>query len=240
MTKKSDISRRREAALSKGGIGYAAKRNELVRVAATLFKDCGYSSTTLNDIALAAGVDRATVYYYVGSKEELLREAVRGLLSENVSKAEKILRATVSPREKLESVLQLLMRSYDQNYPYAYVYIQQEMHKVADADSQWAKEMADQTHRFEKAVRLIIQEGMDSGDFRDDVPLDLAANAIFGVVNWTHRWYKPGGRHSAEVVADVFCKIVMQGLPPELPNPSVSRGQRAAQRGGRDSWQRGK
>ena len=221
MSRTSDISRRRAAALSKRGVGYAAKRNELVRVAATLFKDRGYSSTTLNDIAEAAGVDRATVYYYVGSKEELLHEAVQGLLDENVSKTEKLASSSVSPREKLEGVMQLLMLGYDKNYPYAYVYIQQEMHKVADAQSAWAKEMADQTRRFEKAVRLIIEEGMESGVFRNDVPVDLVAYAIFGVVNWTHRWYKPGGRHSPEVVVDAFCKIVLEGLPPEDPSPAA-------------------
>lgn len=208
----SAISRRREAALLEGGAAYAAKRNELVRVAATLFKDRGYRSTTLSDIAQGAGVDRATIYYYVGSKEELLREAVRGLLDENVLKAEKLARGTLSPREKLESIVQLLMLSYDRNYPYAYVYIQQEMHRVADTRSPWAKEMAGRTRRFEKAVRSIIQEGMESGVFRDDVPVDLAANAMFGAVNWTHRWYNPGGRYSPEAVADAFCKVVLQGL----------------------------
>lgn len=212
MVRKSDISRRRETALSEGGAGYAAKRNELIRVAATLFKDHGYRATTLNDIAVGAGMDRATVYYYVGSKEELLREAVRGLLGENVSQAELLVGAKLSPREKLEGIIHLLMLSYDKNYPYAYVYIQQKMQRVADALSPWAKEMANQTNRFEKAVRSIIQEGMQSGVFRDDVPVNLAANAIFGVVNWTHRWYDPGGRNSAEEIADAFCKIVLQGL----------------------------
>ena len=74
-------------------------------------------------------MDRATVYYYVGSKEELLREAVRGLLSENVSRAEELVRSTVGPLEKLKSIVHLLMLSYDRNYPYAYVYIQQKMQK---------------------------------------------------------------------------------------------------------------
>jgi AcrR family transcriptional regulator len=212
MAQKSGISRRRAAALSDGGAEYAAKRNELIRVAANLFKDRGYRSTSLNDVAQVAGLDRATVYYYVGSKEELFREAVQGLLDDNVTRAEQLVRAKLPAREKLEKIIELLVFSYDKNYPYAQVYIQQDMQKVADASTSWAKEMSLQTHRFEKAVLSIIQEGVKSGAFRADVPVDLIANTVFGVVNWTHRWYKPGGKHTPQAVADAFCKLVLAGL----------------------------
>ena len=212
MAQKSGISRRRAAALSDGGAEYAAKRNELIRVAANLFKDRGYRSTSLNDVAQVAGLDRATVYYYVGSKEELFREAVQGLLDDNVTRAEQLVRAKLPPREKLEKIIELLVFSYDKNYPYAQVYIQQDMQKVADASTSWAKEMSLQTHRFEKAVLAIIHEGVKGGAFRADVPVDLIANTVFGVVNWTHRWYKPGGKHTPQAVADAFCKLVLDGL----------------------------
>jgi TetR/AcrR family transcriptional regulator, cholesterol catabolism regulator len=58
----------------------------------------------------------------------------------------------------------------------------------------------------------VIQEGVKSGAFRGDVPVDLMANAVFGVVNWTHRWYKPGGKHTPQAVAESFCKLVMNGF----------------------------
>jgi len=212
MAQKSGISRRRAAALSDGGAEYAAKRNELIRVAANLFKDRGYRSTSLNDVAQVAGLDRATVYYYVGSKEELFREAVQGLLDDNVTRAEQLVRAKLPARAKLEKIIELLVFSYDKNYPYAQVYIQQDMQKVADASTSWAKEMSLQTHRFEKAVLAIIHEGVKGGAFRADVPVDLIANTVFGVVNWTHRWYKPGGKHTPQAVADAFCKLVLDGL----------------------------
>jgi len=212
MARKSRISLRREAALSEGGVGYSAKRNELIRVAATLFTDRGYGATTLNDIAQVAGLDRATVYYYVGSKEELLRESVQGLLEENVRQAEQLLRASISPKEKLEKIVELMMTGYDKNYPFAYVYIQQDMQKVADASSPWAMQMQKQTHRFEKAVLAIIQSGVEGGVFRTDVPVDLVAKTIFGALNWTHRWYKPGGKYSPRAIADVFSKMMLLGL----------------------------
>ena len=77
MTKPSNISKRRETALKEGSSDYLAKRAELVEIAAGQFKQSGYRATTLAEIGRKAGLDRATVYYYFGSKEELFREILR-------------------------------------------------------------------------------------------------------------------------------------------------------------------
>jgi AcrR family transcriptional regulator len=213
MATKSAISRRREAAMLDGSTEYAAKREELVRLAANVFRTKGYRSTTLNDIAKLAGLDRATVYYYVGSKEELFREAVQGLLDVNLVEAERLVHdKSILPREKLRHLIEILMLSYEENYPYAYVYIQQDMHKVADKGSPWAASMAKQTHRFEKAVLALINQGVQSGDLRADVVPELAANALYGMLNWTHRWHRPGGRHGARQIADAFAKVFLRGM----------------------------
>ena len=196
-----------------GSTEYTAKREELVRLAANVFRTKGYRSTTLNDIAKLAGLDRATVYYYVGSKEELFREAVQGLLDVNLVEAERLVHdKSILPREKLRHLIEILMLSYEENYPYAYVYIQQDMHKVADKGSPWAASMAKQTHRFEKAVLALINQGVQSGDLRADVVPELAANALYGMLNWTHRWHRPGGRHGARQIADAFAKVFLRGM----------------------------
>ena len=213
MGPKSGISRRRTAALTEGGADYAAKRDNLIRVAANLFREKGYRATTLNDIAQQAGLDRATVYYYFSSKEECFREAVSGILDDNLAEAELLARTNgMDSRDKLTRLIQRLMTSYEQNYPQMYVYIQQDMHKVADQTTPWAKQMASQTHRFEKAVIALISEGVKRGSLRKDVPVDLIANSIFGMLNWTHRWHKPGGKHSAIEIADAFGKIFFEGV----------------------------
>lgn len=210
--KNSNISRRRKAALAEGGPEYKAKRDELIRSAATIFKEKGYKATTLNDIAQHAGLDRATVYYYVGSKEEFLREGIKAFAEYNIEDLERIMEMEVDPREKIRRLIERLLVSYDENYPYAHVYLQEEMHQVADKHTAWAKEMVRHTRRFEKAVMELISQGIEQGSFRSDVPIGLAANAIFGMVNWTHRWYKPSSKQTPQQVADTFVKIFLQGM----------------------------
>jgi TetR/AcrR family transcriptional regulator, cholesterol catabolism regulator len=212
----SNISRRRKEALTDGSADYRAKRDELVRVAARLFKEKGYKATTLNDIAQAAGLDRATVYYYVGNKEEFFRESVKGITDINIAEAERLVRAkTLDPREKVRLLVEQLMRSYEENYPQMYVYIQEEMHQLSDQDTAWARQMAEHTHRFEKAMMTLLSQGIARGTFRADLPVQLAANALFGMFNWTHRWYKPGGKHTAHEISEAFCSIFFDGVGSE-------------------------
>lgn len=209
----SNISRRRRAALADGSAEYKLKRDELVRVAAMLFKDKGYNATTLNDIAKSANLDRASVYYYIGSKEEFFKEVIKAAVDQNIAEVEKLLRMrSLDPVQKLEKLIALLMTSYDECYPYMYVYIQEQMHIVAEEGTTWAQNMAQQTHRFEQAALTLIDQGIAKGLLRDDVVPVLAANAMFGMLNWTHRWHKPEGRYGAAEIASTFSRIFLDGM----------------------------
>jgi TetR/AcrR family transcriptional regulator, cholesterol catabolism regulator len=208
----SRIGQRRLAALTEGNDEYRARRQELIRVAATVFKEKGYEAATLNDVASRIGADRASLYYYVASKEELFQEAVRGVLDANVAEAERIIAMDGDARDKLKLLVEQLITSYEENYPYMYVYIQEDMRKVASETSSWARQMTRQTRRFETITRTLIRQGIENGTFRDDIRDDLAANALFGMLNWTHRWFKPGRQVGAGEMADAFCMIFFDGM----------------------------
>jgi AcrR family transcriptional regulator len=209
----SGIGRRRQAAKGgKNNAEYQAKRRELIQAGATVFKEKGYEAATLNDVAERVGVDRASLYYYVGGKEELLHEAVRGGVADNLAEVERILKLDETPEEKLRLIISRLLSSYEETYPAMFVYIQEDMSKVASEDSEWAQEMTRQTRRFESITLKLIKQAIDEGRFRDDVPPELAANGLFGMINWSHRWFKPGKKFDAEQIIDAFWKIFIEGM----------------------------
>ncbi len=208
----SRISERRKAALIDQSAEYAAKRAELVRAAATVFRDKGYANATLNDIAEQVGTDRASLYYYVGSKEELFHECVRDVVDQNLDKAKKIVAKRKSNREKLTDLIEMLLDSYEESYPYIFVYIQENMSHIAAEESLWATKMTEQTKRVEKLYIDVIEAGMRDGSFRNDLPAVLVANALFGMMNWTHRWYVPNKKFSARQIAQTFTTVLFEGV----------------------------
>lgn len=213
MTKISSISLRRKAASAIAGPEYATKLAEIMAGAAKLFNEKGYNYTTLADIGTKVGLDRATLYYYVGSKEELLRKLIEGVLDDNIAEAERITALEKkTARAKITDIVEVLMKSYDDAYPQMHVYIREQMHQVAKSPGGWAKDIQQKTRKFESITLDIIQQGIKDGEFRDDIGVRLLANAIFGMLNWTHRWYHPGGELSAQAIAEAFCKIFFDGI----------------------------
>ncbi|MFW2829438.1 TetR/AcrR family transcriptional regulator [Sphingomonas sp. ID0503] len=213
MGKVSNISQRRRSAQTVGSADYAAKREELVRIAARLFKEQGYQSTKLADIAREAGLDRATVYYYVGSKEELFRETVEGVLDVNMAAAERLIAdRSLSWRDRLHSIYVTLMVSYEENYPATFVYIQEQMHQVGGEETIWAQEIMKKTRAFDQTLIRFIREAIGSGELRADIPPRLVENALFGMLNWTHRWFTPGGPMTGLEVAEAFWSIFIDGM----------------------------
>jgi AcrR family transcriptional regulator len=109
---KSGIGARRSAALEEGGPAYVARREEIIKAAAHVFRDRGVEAATLRDVAEATDTDRATLYYYVGSKEELLQEIVRQALSQDIATAYSVKRSRASTKDKIAALIEAMVKGY--------------------------------------------------------------------------------------------------------------------------------
>jgi AcrR family transcriptional regulator len=207
---KSGIEARRKAALEEGGASYIARREEIIRAAARVFRDRGFDVATLRDIAEALNTDRATLYYYVGSKEELLQEIVRDVLARDVLAAEAIKRSRASTPDKIRALIESMVTSYAENYPHIAVYME-DIGRIARQDSEWATDVIARSRRYESLVRSILGKGRRDGTLRADLPPELSSLALFGMINWMHRWHRPGMKWSPEEVANTFTEIFLNG-----------------------------
>ena len=213
MSRVSNIAQRRKSAKSEGGADYVAKRAELLRAAARLFAEQGYHSTKLADIAREVGLDRATIYYYAGSKEELFHETVEDVLGAALQAATELnSNASLPSIERIHALFVALMVSYDENYPATFVYIQEQMHQLGSQETAWAQEVMKKTRAFDQMLLDFIRGAMDEGDLRADIPIRLVENALFGMLNWTHRWFVPGHGMSGRQVAEAFWSIFTNGM----------------------------
>lgn len=211
--KLSGIGQRRVSALSDGSPEYAAKRADLIAAAAKVFRQKGYAKATLNDVAKEFGTDRASLYYYVSSKEELLQACVKGLTAENLRRAEAIVASNSSPRECLKALIVMNIESQVEHYPYMYVYVQEIMGHVTSLDEPWARDMVAITRGIEQCFIRTIEAGKEAGEFKAELSTTLIANAVFGMTQWTHRWWAPPqSRYTATDVSDAFIEVLLDGI----------------------------
>lgn len=206
----SGIEARRKAALEDGNETYLARRDEIIRAAAHVFRDRGVEATTLRDIAEATNTDRASLYYYVSSKEEVLREIVRQALGRDIAAAEKVRRSRAATPDKIRALIEAMVSSYAENYPHMNVYIE-DLRRIARQGDEWSADIMARTRRYESVVHSILEKGRADGSLRTDVDVEIAALALFGMVNWMHRWYHPGAKWSPREIADAHAKIFLRG-----------------------------
>ena len=80
-------------------------KERILRATLELFQVHGIKKTTTNDIARKAGVSPATVYNHFGSKEDLVRAAVKYFLTSAAADFRKIVEGDLPFMEKMEQVL---------------------------------------------------------------------------------------------------------------------------------------
>jgi hypothetical protein len=119
--------------------------------------------------------------------------------------------------ERLHRIYIALMVSYEENYPATFVYIQEQMHEVAVEETAWAQGIMKKTRAFDQILLGFIRGAIEEGDLRSDVPPRLVENALFGMLNWTHRWFVPGGAMTGREIAQAFWSIFTQGMLTEKP-----------------------
>jgi AcrR family transcriptional regulator len=207
---KSGIDARRKAALKEGSAAYLARRDEIVRAAAGVFRERGFEAATLSDVAKALGTDRASLYYYVGSKEELLQEVVRDALKSVFRTAETIEHSRMSAPDKVRGLIESMVTNYVENYPHMSVYAE-DLGRISRQDSEWAVEVTEQNRRYQMLMYSVFTTGKVDGVLRDDVPVELAALALFGMINWMHRWYRPNFEFNTPEIAAAFNQIFLNG-----------------------------
>lgn len=188
---RSQIGRRREAALEHGSAEYHERKRAITAAAAAIFNDRGYRNTSMAAVARASGMDRGSLYYYIASKAELFDDVVREASEANVVRAQVIADGPECPPDKLRMLVEDLMAAYALHYPLLYIYIRENLSQITGSRERWAHEMRGLNRRYEAAVISIIQTGYDDGSLREVAPAPIVAYGVLGILGWTNRWYDP-------------------------------------------------
>jgi len=207
------IGKRRSAASKEPRESYANRRHEISEAAVKVFNRLGYKGASLSAVAAELNVDRATLYYYFSSKEQLFDEITRAVLERNLELARRIADSAISPRRKLRELVTALMVSYGENYPLLYIYIREDLTHVSDTRSEWSSNMRKINRDIQQAVIDIIEQGYADQSLRRVGEPRVVASGILGMLNWTHRWFRPESSSvSADEIGKTYAELVLAGL----------------------------
>lgn len=211
----SRISKRRSAAKEESSAAYKARRNEIAEAAVRVFNRLGFQKASISAVAAELNIDRASLYYYISSKEELFDEIVRKVIERNAAVARRICDSNMTPRRKLRELIIALMSSYGEHYPLIYIYIRENLSQVSDKRSEWSRYMRKLNSDITEAVVSIVEEGYANQSFRNIGSARVVAYGVLGLIGWTNRWFRPESSDvSAEEIGKTYAEMVLSGLEP--------------------------
>lgn len=185
----------------------AAREDHLLEIATQLFKEKGYHNTSMQNLADALGVQKASLYYYIDSKEALLRRILERAATLLGSKVDEIYAADLSPAEKLGLALENHALMVMENLDLASVYLQEYR---SLSPSQLEKVMATRKH-YEQVLMQVLEDGIASGEFRP-VNVKMTLLGFLGMLNWTHQWFSPTGTLSPQEIAAMLTDLALRSL----------------------------
>ena len=157
------------------------KAKDIAGAALTLFSQKGYSATSVDRIAEAAGIGKGTVYDYFDTKEEIFIAAIMGWLKQVELMISSNLDGLEDPVQRLQAIVDITLEMYDQFYPTTIQiflqFVQQSMMEngVISKRRYLLKDLAS---GIRKTVINVLLDGISKGVFRPEIARDAEKIAI--------------------------------------------------------------
>lgn len=194
---------RRRSAGSPAGV---ARKEVIIRAAAKVFAQNGFSVATVRDVADEADMLSGSLYYYFDSKESIVEQVLVEYFDTQIRAYEQALEGASGAADRLERLVAEALRS---------TVTHREHLLILQNDWQYVGPMAgivERQSQIEKLWMRTIQEGIDEGALRGDIDARMIYRTILGAVQTVIRWFDPRGRVTIDEVIAVQTAILLDGV----------------------------
>lgn len=183
------------------------RKEEIYNIAIQLFKERGYNATTMRDLAAEIGIEAASLYNHIRSKEEILKEICFEMANRYVSQMEYIKNTDLTATQKISELIRLHVRlmitdtaaTHIANYEWKHL---PEPHLT---------EFKNLRYLYEQQLGEIITEGIENQSFKPLNPAVLRYT-ILSAVRWIGFWYRPDRDISPQDLENDMVNFLLNGL----------------------------
>ncbi|MFK7932777.1 MAG: TetR/AcrR family transcriptional regulator [Saprospiraceae bacterium] len=185
----------------------SSKKEIIYNAAAKLFRDKGYKSASVRDLAKAVNLQASSLYSHIGSKEEILREICFTNAHRFVKGMDQVEIEGGTTIDKIRALIALHVKIATEDTTSVTVFNGEWKHLSEPYLSDFLK----LRKNYEKRFRAIIAAGVKGGELKD-VNVNTAFFMILTSIQWLHFWYDAEKNMDIEKLQLDIEKILIKGL----------------------------
>jgi TetR/AcrR family transcriptional regulator, cholesterol catabolism regulator len=186
---------------------YEQRRIEIIDEAARLFSEKGYANTGVAELCDTVGLGKGALYYYIGSKEQLLVWIHDRVMDEVLASSAEVLAQGLPPAEQLRALGTRLIDTIVSFPDHVWVFL----HEWRALGGENVQHFRARRREYEHVIEQTLRDGVDAGAFRiDDVR--VAVLAWLGMHNYVYQWFRQPGRVDPHTLADQFADLFLGGI----------------------------
>ncbi|MFZ6001150.1 MAG: TetR/AcrR family transcriptional regulator [Bacteroidota bacterium] len=167
-----------------------SRKEQVIRKAAELFKEKGYVASSMRDLAQKLGIEAASLYSHIKSKEEILQNLCFDMANEFRKSLDEVEKQNLSASEKLRKGIIGHIDVMAKDLTASAVFMNEHRHLSQPYLRDFLLLRINYINRF----KSMIEQGMASGEFKNNIDKKLAVMTLFSSLNWMPQWYDPAGK----------------------------------------------
>ena len=183
-----------------------SRKEEIIKTAAKLFKEKGYSAVTMRDIATAMGMKAASLYNHITSKQDILKTIIISLAEEFTQGMENIKSSNVSSLNKLKEIITLHISITSQN-----------TYGMASLNNDWMH-LEEQLpyylelrSNYENEFRTILSEGIRNNEFANS-DVEVMLFSMLSTLRSLYIWIPKKDDLNSEELSNSLSNILINGI----------------------------
>jgi AcrR family transcriptional regulator len=182
---------------------FIRRRDEIIETAARVFHARGYEAGSLDDVAAELDLRKASLYYYVDSKAQLLYWIFDRAITLALKRLDELSEIT-DPAERLGAFIAHQVSIVAEERSLFTVFFESRPRLDSDYEEEIRRKERRYLHRFVDAVANAVEAGVLP-------PIDPrhGAQAILGMSSWVYKWFDPADSEWGRV-ADDFNQLVLR------------------------------
>ena len=198
--------------------------SEVLEKAIGIFYRKGFAATSVQDLANELGMLKSSLYYYISSKEALLRRIFEDSHAGAMEAVGAVEEMDAPPLERIHAYLQRYAEWFLDNSERASLYAREWRYLTGE----FYEEVVAQRAYYDDVLIRLVDEAKDRGEIPSGLHTRYCSYFVLGSLSSITDWYRPSGAHDAHTIATVWADMAMRLMthpdePVALPDPSRRR-----------------